>query len=125
MKKIPDSFVPDRKIKRYPTEIGSQNFSPDNIELFKLQKTNKVKKYYTQKFEELAAEYESLIKEISINEMLYSAKHNFEPVVGESYFLYKKEDGNFLSLISPSDWKNKFEFIGQFQFLSDGRWIQL
>jgi hypothetical protein len=34
--KLPDSYVPDRYTKSYPTEIGSQPFEPDNIELFKL-----------------------------------------------------------------------------------------
>lgn len=123
MEELPDSFVPDRKLKEYPTELGSQKFQPDNIELFKLEKTSKVKKYYTQKFDELAKQYESLMRDIYINEMIYSAKHNFEPVVGEIYYLYKKEEGNFLSLISPEQW-NKFEFIGKFQFLSDGRWTE-
>lgn len=124
-KKLPDSFVPNRSSKEYPTEIGSQKFSPDNIELFKLEKTTKVKKYYTQKFEELATQYESLIKDININEMLYNAKHNFEPVIGNSYYLYKKETDNFISMISPQEWNNKFEYLGKFQLLSDGRWIEI
>lgn len=124
-KKLPDSFVPNRRSKEYPTEIGSQKFSPDDIQLFKLEKTTKIRKFYTQKFDELAKQYESLLKDISINEMIYSAKHNFEPVVGESYFLYKKEEGNFLSMISPTEWGNKFECLGKFQILSDGRWIEI
>jgi hypothetical protein len=41
-KKIPDSYVPDRRLKSYPTELGSQNFSPDDITLFKIEKTNKL-----------------------------------------------------------------------------------
>ena len=121
-KKLPISYVVDRMTKTYPTEIGSQPFSPDNIQLFKLEKTQKVKKYYSAKFEELAKEYESLMNEIATNERLYKAKHNFEPVSGEVYHLYKKESGEeFLSLISPEQWKN-FEFLGSYRFLSDGRW---
>jgi len=123
MKKIPDSFVPDRKIKEYPTEIGSQKFSPDDVALFKSASGQKVKNYYTQKFSELAAAYESLISEISVNEMLYSAKINFEPVVGSTYYLYKSDSGNFLSLLSPEEWGKLSSFIGKFQLLSDGRWM--
>lgn len=123
--KLPDSFVHNRSSKEYPTEIGSQKFSPDNIELFKLEKTSKIKKYYTQKFQELSSQYESLLEDIRLNEMIYSSKINFEPVVGEFYFLYKKEEGNFLSLISPTEWKNNYEFIGKFQYQSDGRWIEI
>lgn len=126
MKKIPDSFVPDRKSKEYPTEIGSQRFSPDNISLFKLEKTQKVKSYFTSKFDEMSKQYEDLMNEILTNERLYKANHNFEPITGNKYHLYKKENGDeFISLIGPDEWKNKFEFIGTFQFQSDGRWIQL
>jgi len=120
--KRPDNFVEDKIIKSYPTEIGSQNFKPDDISLFKMEKNTKVKKYYSTKFEEIANQYELLMKDIQINERLYKSNHNFEPVTGEIYNLYKKESNEeFLSLISPDQWK-KFEFVGSYKFLSDGRW---
>jgi hypothetical protein len=121
-KKIPDSFVENRLSKRYPTEVGGPKFEPDNISLFKIEKTSKIKKYYSSKFEEMTKEYEKLMSEIQMNERLYTASHNFEPISGETYHLYRKESGEeFLSLISPEQWK-KFEFIGSYKFLSDGRW---
>lgn len=124
--KRPDNFVEDKIVKSYPTEIGSQNFKPDDISLFKLEKTTKIKKYYSTKFEEIANQYESLMKDIQINERLYKSNHNFEPVTGEIYNLYKKESGEeFISIISPEEWKNKFEFIGKFQLTSDGRWSEV
>ena len=117
-----DSFVENRLSKRYPTEVGAPKFEPDNISLFKIEKTSKIKKYYSSKFEEMTKEYEKLMSEIQLNERLYSASHNFEPISGETYHLYKKESGEeFLSLISPEQWK-KFDFIGSYKFLSDGRW---
>ena len=124
-KKLPDSYVPERRLKEYPTELGSQNFSPDDIQLFKLEKTSKLKHHFSSKFEEIQKEYQKLIKEISINERLYLAKHNFEPISGHIYFLYEKEEGEFLSIISPVEWNNKYIYIGKFQFLSDGRWIEV
>ena len=122
-KKMPDSYVPDRKLKAYPTELGSQKFSPDDIQLFKLEKTSKLKHHFSSKFEEIQKEYQKLINEISINERLYLAKHNFEPISGHKYFLYEKDGSEFLSIISPAEWGNKYKFIGKFQFLSDGRWV--
>lgn len=121
-KKIPDSYVSDRRIKSYPTELGSQKFSPDDITLFKIEKTNKLKHHYTSKFEEIQKEYQKLMNEISINERLYLAKHNFEPIPGQSYYLYQKDTEEFLSIISPEEWSNRYIFIGKFKFLSDGRW---
>jgi hypothetical protein len=124
-KKLPDSYVPDRRLKEYPTELGSQNFSPDDIQLFKLEKTSKLKHHFSSKFEEIQKEYQKLIKEISINERLYLAKHNFEPLAGHTYFLYQKNNEEFLSIISPEEWKNRYTYIGKFQFLSDGRWLEI
>jgi hypothetical protein len=125
MKKVPDSFVEDRRLKSYPTEIGSQKFSPDDIQLFKIEKTSKLKHHFSSKFSELQSEYKKLIEEININERLYLAKHSFEPIPGKSYHLYIKENGEeFLSLISPKEWGDRFEYVGTFEFLSDGRWIQ-
>jgi hypothetical protein len=121
-KKMPDSFVENRLSKRYPTEVGGPKFEPDNISLFKIEKTSKIKKYYSSRFEEMTKEYEKLMSEIQMNERLYTASHNFEPTTGEIYHLYKKKSGEeFLSLISPEQWK-KFDFIGSYRFLSDGRW---
>jgi hypothetical protein len=125
MKKVPDSFVEDRRLKSYPTEIGSQKFSPDDIQLFKIEKTYKLKHHFSSKFSELQSEYKKLIEEININERLYLSKHSFEPIPGKSYHLYIKENGEeFLSLISPKEWGDRFEYVGSFEFLSDGRWIQ-
>ncbi len=124
-KKLPDSYVPDRRLKEYPTELGSQNFSPDDIQLFKLEKTSKLKHHFSSKFEEIQKEYQKLIREISINERLYLAKHNFEPLAGHTYFLYQKNNEEFLSIISPEEWKNRYTYIGKFQFLSDGRWLEI
>jgi hypothetical protein len=47
-------------------------------------------------------------------------------VTGEIYNLYKKESGEeFISIISPEEWKSKFEFIGKFQFTSESRWVEV
>lgn len=122
MKKVPDSFVPDRRLKSYPTELGSQKFSPDDISLFKMEKASKLKNHYNSKFVELQKEYQKILDEIQINERLYLAEHSFEPIAGHCYFLYSKDTGEFLSIISPEEWGNRYEYCGKFQFLSDGRW---
>ena len=122
--KLPDSYVVDRRLKTYPTEVGSVNFKVDDIDLFKNEKTSRLKGYYAQKFDEMKEEYLKLMDDIEINERLYKCKYSFEPVVGNEYHLYSDNGSEFLSIISPIEWKNKFEFIGTFRFGSDGRWIK-
>ena len=125
--KPPDSFVVDRYSKTYPTEIGSQPFKPDEIELFKLDKTNNLKHYYVSKFDELKKEYNKLMEDIQINETIYQAKYTFQPIVGQNYYLYLNDDNDkFLSIISPNEWgRRKFEYLGTFQLQTDGRWFEI
>ena len=125
--KLPDSFVVDRYSKTYPTEIGSQPFRPDEIELFKLDKTNNLKHYYVSKFDELKKEYNKLMEDIQINETIYQAKYTFQPIVGQNYYLYLNDDDEkFLSIISPNEWgRRKFEYLGTFQLQTDGRWFEI
>ena len=124
--KKPDSYVFDRSLKAYPTEIGSQPFMPDEIELFKLDKSNKLKHHYVSKFEELKSDYQKLMEDISMNERIYQSSYNFPPIVGQIYYLYKKEnDDEFLSIISPIEWNNRYEIIGSYQLQTDGRWNEI
>ena len=118
--KLPDYYVENRKLKEYPTEVGAPKFSPDNISLFKQEKTFKLKKHFSSKIEELEKEYKKIIDEIRLNERLYLAKCNFEPVSGNIYHLYENKNEEFLSLISPNEWN--MNHIGSYKFLSDGRW---
>ena len=51
---------------------------------------------------------------------VYSAKFKFEPLVGETYFLYQGEKEEYLSLIPPESWKK--EFIGAYRLNSEYKW---
>ena len=83
-----------------------------------------VNKEFKSKFDELKAQYQSLIEEFEWNELVYSSKFSFEPVIGEIYHLYRSSDGtDFLSLIGPQEW-NK-EHIGTFKLNSDKKWVHL
>ena len=96
----------------------------DDIDLFKKNKTSNLKNYYSQRFTELKDEYIRLMEDLDVNERLYNCKYNFEPIVGHTYHLYANDNGSeFLSIISPKEWKNK-SYIGSYSYDSNGRWIK-
>lgn len=108
----------------YSTSVGAPIIRVDDIVSWKSRGITNVNKEFENKFKELKNQYESLMQEFEWNELVYSAKFAFEPVIGEIYHLYAGEDGvNFLSLISPQEW-NK-EHIGTFKLNSDKKWIAL
>jgi hypothetical protein len=129
MKKVvPDNvvFTDDKgynaSLLSYPTNVGAPVIHIDNLVSWKSRGISNVNKQFENKFNELRVQYENLMKEFELNELVYNANFSFEPVIGEIYHLYRGEDGiNFLSLISPAEW-NK-EHLGTFQLNSDKKWI--
>jgi len=125
---IPDNvvFTDDKgynaSLLSYPTNVGAPVIQIDNLVSWKSRGISNVNKQFENKFNELKVQYESLMKEFELNELVYNSNFSFEPVIGEIYHLYRGEDGiNFLSLISPVEW-NK-EHLGTFQLNSDKKWI--
>jgi hypothetical protein len=67
-------------------------------------------------------------KELSM--MIYDAKINFKPQIGQVYHLYQKHDeSNFLSLVSPKDWGGGAgpykKFLSSVQLLADHTWVEV
>ena len=120
--KKPLSYVENRISKTYPTEIGAPKFEPNDISIFKQEKNSQLKSYYSSKFEELSEQWQNLLDDIKINERIYNALTGFQPISGHIYHLYTKEGKDFISLISPQEWNNKYLHIGSYRYNSDGRW---
>jgi len=129
-KKKPDLVVWDEERGYYPRELtyGSNSGAPairlDDVSGWKQNQANKANKVFNKKFEEIKDEFAHLIDEVKWNEFVYSTNYNFIPVMGETYYLYRKSDGtNFLSLISPDEWG--MEFIGATKLESNNKWIKI
>jgi hypothetical protein len=127
---IPDNVVfnddqgYNASLLSYPTNVGAPVIHIDNLVSWKSRGISTVNKQFENKFNELKVQYDNLMKEFENNELVYNANFSFEPVIGETYHLYRGVDGyNFLSLISPAEW-NK-EHLGTFQLNSDKKWIAI
>lgn len=112
------SFLP------YATNVGAPVIKTDDVVAWKNRGIHNVNKEFENKFNELKLEYKKLMDEYKWNELVYNSRFSFEPVIGETYHMYRGDDGKeFLSLISPSEW-NK-EFVGTFKLNSDKKWVVL
>jgi hypothetical protein len=126
--KLPDNVVYsgadgyNAGVLPYSTNVGAPAIKIDDIVSWKSRGINNVNKEFENKFKELKEQYEAMMQEYEWNELVYGSKFSFEPVVGETYHLYKGTDGvYFLSLIGPTEW-NK-EHAGTFKLNSDKKWI--
>lgn len=76
----------------------------------------------------LARQAEDLKDRRALSEMIYRAKMSFEPLVGDSYYLYDTPKGKVLSILSPDDFGAKkmaekgFTFYAKAKLLADCTW---
>lgn len=114
----------DAALKPYGTNVGAPSIKTTEINNWKNIGINKVNHNLKQKFDELQTEYQRLMEEFQWNELIYSTEYNFEPQIGETYYLYRREnETTFLSIIPPESFK--MEFIGAFKLNSDKIWKKI
>ena len=74
----------------------------------------------------LLADQANKIKDrADISYQIYNAKMSFKPLIGKSYFLYRKKESRVLSMIGPDEWGKSIpfdEFIAKVTLLSDQTW---
>ena len=121
--KKPDNVADNPGLLPYGSNVGAPAIKIDNIDGWKQTNIIKVNKELATKFEELKNEYQKLVEEYELNQLVYSAHYNFEPIIGEIYYLYKNNDKIFLSLIKPEEWG--LECIGGFKLGSNNKWNKI
>jgi len=114
----------DPSLKPYPTDLGAPMITVPDTDRWKNKVAHKINKKVKAQYAELKKNYERMLKEIEYNQLIFDAKFSFEPIVGEVYHLYEKEDGShFLSIIAPD--QCRFLFIGSFYLNAEMMWERL
>lgn len=120
----PDNVADDPGLLPYGSNIGAPSIKIDDVGGWKQINLTKVNKHFVTRFNELKTEYDKLVDEFNWNEMVYSSKYSFEPIIGERYHLYYNKDKDvFLSIINPNEWK--YEYIGTFVMDTNNKWIKI
>ena len=82
-----------------------------------------------QQIELLAKQAQELRKRKELSLMIYDARLSFQPVIGQTYYMYEKKDGNhLLSLVSPKEWGGSGpfkQFISAVKLLADHTWVEV
>lgn len=98
---------------------------PD-VESFKKDRSGNAKKYFKNKAEILQKDYDNLVDEVQVNQLLFNVEYNFVPITGKIYFLYHRDynDTYFLSIIPPYEW-DTYEFVGAYMFKYNDVWEKI
>ena len=93
------------------------------------EQTNMQLTQIRQQIELLALQAQEIQRRKELSVLIYSAKLNFTPVIGQQYYLYEKKDGShFLSLVSPREWGPSGPFkkcSAAVKLLADHTWMEL
>lgn len=109
----------------YSSNISAPKITTESVSNWQNSSINKFNHIFSDKVEGIKKQYNELIEEFETNDLLYKAKMNFEPIIGETYHLYSdgSELGCFLSIIPPANW-NK-EFKGSYKLNHDKVWEKI
>ena len=111
----------DAAIKPYGTSVGAPVITTTDTVDWKNRSIRKVNQKVQTKYLELKAEYEKMKAEFEYNNLIFNAKFNFEPIIGDIYHLYKRDNGEtFLSIIAPHECN--FNAMGSFYLNADQIW---
>lgn len=114
----------DAALKPYGTSVGAPVITTTDTLAWKNRSINKVNHKVQTKYLELKAEYKKMIEEFEYNKLIFSAKFSFEPIIGETYHLYKRDnEESFLSIIAPN--QCNFNALGSFYLNADQIWQKL
>ena len=111
----------DAALLPYATDLGAPVITTTDTVSWKNRSINKVNHKVSTKYLELREQYEKLMQEYEHNQLIFNAKFSFEPIIGETYHLFKRKNGEaFLSLIHPR--QCNFDFLGSFYLNAEQIW---
>jgi len=130
-KKKPDNIVYDEAAERYnaailpyATSVGAPRIEIEDLTGWKNQGVDKVNKTLQSKFDELKTQYNKMLAEYEYNNLVYNARFSFEPIIGNTYYLYlDKKKEFFLSIIGPDECR--WDFQGEFKLNSQRIWEKI
>lgn len=93
------------------------------------EQTNMQLEQIRKQIELLALQAQEIHKRKELSMMIYNAKLSFKPEIGQTYYLYEKQDGtHMISLISPKEWGASMpykSFVAAVKLLADHTWMEL
>jgi hypothetical protein len=93
------------------------------------EQTNMQLEQIRKQIELLALQAQEIHKRKELSMLIYSAKLSFKPDIGQTYYLYQKNDGShMISLISPKEWGASMpyqSFVAAVKLLADHTWMEL
>ena len=106
----------------YPTSTLSPKIIPNDLSTFKSRGISQVERELQQKLVEIREEYIEVVDHYNWNKLVYESEINFEPVIGNIYYLYNLRGKNTLSMIGPEECFFSESHLATFKLNVDKQW---
>lgn len=117
----------------YAHNVGGFSVIPTEKGMIKGRAMNAMHEQTQRQMDQIYEQMKLLAKQVNdikeradVSHLIYDAEMSFQPLIGETYYLYEKKDGKqALSLVSPKEWGERIpfsKFIAEVKLLSDHTW---
>lgn len=117
----------------YATSASSALIKPEDEGKIKSRALRAMHQQTANQMDQLMEQMKPLIeqaaklkKRVEVSEKIYTAQMSFEPMIGQTYYLYlKKDDQYLLSIIAPQEWGDSMpykEFEAAVKLNADHTW---
>ena len=116
----------------YPHHVGGIVIKPEDTGKIKSRALTAMREQTNIQMNQIQKQVELLMKQandlrerVEISEKIYLADLSFEPIIGQTYHLYIKEEVYKLLLIGPEDWgkfPQSLQYVGTVKMLGDHTW---
>ena len=114
----------DAYLRPYATNVGAPIITTTDTIAWKNRSINKLNHKVKTRFQEIKEQYEQLMQEFEDNRLINDAKFTYEPIIGQHYHLYQRENNEtFLSIIAPNECN--FNSLGSYYLNADQIWEKL
>jgi hypothetical protein len=126
------SYIGPANLSPIPLSLGSPVIRVEDKGKLKANAVEAMHHYATQEIAILKRQADLIVEQVrdienrlKVSEKIYDSDFRFQPVIGQLYHLYEKEDHFKLSLIGPAEWgrsKSMGKHIASVKLLGDHSW---
>ena len=117
----------------FPHSVGGAIVKPEDKGKITGRAISAMKEQTEMQLQQLYDQMQVLVKQaneiksrVHISEKIYLSQMSFEPIIGQTYYLYQKKDNSYtLSMIAPHEWGKRLpfkSFEAAVKLLSDHTW---
>ena len=126
------SYIGPANLSPIPLSVGSPVIRVEDKNKIKANAVEAMHHYASQEMAMLKKQADLIMEQVreienrlKVSEKIYESDLKFQPVIGQIYHLYQKEDHFKMSMISPEEWGTNSKigtFVASVKLLGDHSW---